>query len=75
MRALIIDPTRHAHMAIRRSQVRKFRLWIMSDNSAGLLKIDVVRKATNAPSSVRMIWAFESAFLYQSRTFAKRRFE
>jgi hypothetical protein len=62
-------------MAVRSSHVRRVRDRVISDSSPGFLKIDVVRNAINAPSSVRMIWALESAFLYQSTMFAKRRFE
>src|SRR5215831_10387610 len=66
--ALTMDPTRHTHMAVRRSQVPGVKARMISESSSGFLKIDPVRNATNAPSSVRMICALESAFLYQSMT-------
>src|SRR3982750_2848123 len=62
MSAVIIEPTRHKHIKIKKLHVAALKLRVILASSAALLKMGVVRKVKKAPSSVSIICALESAF-------------
>src|SRR5207244_10623258 len=73
MRAQMIEPTRDRHIRTRNNQVSNRNRSITFDISSGFLKTEPVRNVKKIPSSVRIICALESAFLYQSTTLSKTR--